>query len=539
MASSKIRLARDHAAETHNVMDYGYTKDNGIVADGTDDSSSVQAALNAVNTAGGGTVFFPSPATYLIGAKLTVGSNTTVEIPSGVTVKLADGVDDKMFENKDTTGGNSFIRFIGHGILEGNKSNQTVGQSSRGIYLVNCSDSGVGPLTVQNFEDHGIHYSLDGTQENNWVYHTILKSNGVNASSVGGSGFASTSADGLVITGVQSSDNFRTGLRLGGTDITVNGGVLSRNGQGGIVPVAGGSDITINGVICRNNTGDVAADGIRLVGIDRVIINGALCSGNDGSGILVRNGCNNIQINNPICRNNGQNATARAGTTGRDGVTVKNDGTANTNILINNPRCYDDQGSPTQDYGVAIENSSDNITLQGGDLSGNETASLLNSTSGDDVIIKSGIRGLDYDEVDNSVAAHTGTTDETDLKSVTIPANQFGKKNGFRLITTGEISGTAGTKTIRVKIGASFSTITVNLSAGETDDWVIEAEVWNISTTSQRILLRGFQGTTFESNIVGTASEDFTGAIAVRTTGTLGNAGDTITTRTWRIEPIR
>src|SRR5690349_7965951 len=56
-----------------NVVDSAY----GAVADGvTDDGPAIQLAVNAANTAGGGTVFFPK-GTYAIKTEITVYPNIT------------------------------------------------------------------------------------------------------------------------------------------------------------------------------------------------------------------------------------------------------------------------------------------------------------------------------------------------------------------------------------------------------------------------------------------------------------------------------
>src|SRR6185503_16695374 len=57
---------------TLNVLDYGAVADNT-----TDASSSIQAAINAANAAGGGTVFIPA-GTYRVATPLTILSKVTI-----------------------------------------------------------------------------------------------------------------------------------------------------------------------------------------------------------------------------------------------------------------------------------------------------------------------------------------------------------------------------------------------------------------------------------------------------------------------------
>ena len=68
--------------------------DCGAVADGVTDSlPAIQQALNQVQTAGGGVVFFPaSEKPYLVRGTIQVRGSGTVLSGTGATIKLADGV---------------------------------------------------------------------------------------------------------------------------------------------------------------------------------------------------------------------------------------------------------------------------------------------------------------------------------------------------------------------------------------------------------------------------------------------------------------
>lgn len=87
-----------------NVVAYG------AVGDGsTDDATSIQNAINAINSNGGGKVYFPK-GTYIVGTKLTVYSNTTLEGAAygSVTIKAKDNLNDKLLVNNS---GSSYITF--------------------------------------------------------------------------------------------------------------------------------------------------------------------------------------------------------------------------------------------------------------------------------------------------------------------------------------------------------------------------------------------------------------------------------------------
>lgn len=111
--------------ETFNVKFYGATGDGS-----TDDTTAIQAAIDAANTAGGGTVFFPE-GTY-ISTLLTMYSNvhlagvgptaTTIKLKNSTNTALIQGYDFTALSAGDTTGGISDFS-IRDMTLDGNKAN--------------------------------------------------------------------------------------------------------------------------------------------------------------------------------------------------------------------------------------------------------------------------------------------------------------------------------------------------------------------------------------------------------------------------------
>lgn len=97
------------------------------VVDGTLDNVQIQAALDAVNDAGGGVVRLLKH-TFNCGPAITIGNKTTIE-GSGVGVTVVrknNGANSSVFTNKDTTLGNEFIR-VKHLTIDQNGDNQTSG----------------------------------------------------------------------------------------------------------------------------------------------------------------------------------------------------------------------------------------------------------------------------------------------------------------------------------------------------------------------------------------------------------------------------
>lgn len=70
--------------------------------------SAIQQALDF-----GGHVYLGTPGTYLINSTLLIGSNTTIELGIGVTIKLANGSNCNMMRNKDAVNRNKNITITG------------------------------------------------------------------------------------------------------------------------------------------------------------------------------------------------------------------------------------------------------------------------------------------------------------------------------------------------------------------------------------------------------------------------------------------
>lgn len=136
------------------------------------------------------------------------------------------------------------------------------------------------------------------------------------------------------------------------------------------------------------------------------------------------------------------------------------------------------------------------------------------------------IRGLYRD---NSDSALTGTTNETTLKSFSVSANTIGATGGLHIIIAGSISGTAGTKTFRLKFGAT-TIATITQAAGTTSDWYFDVWLYNTATNAQRWFTQRNGNdllTSFFDYL--TSSEDTTQNKTLAVTGQLGAAGDTVT----------
>jgi len=102
------------------------------VCDGTSDEVQIIAAIAALSTAGGSIQF--SEGTYVKGntTSIKVPSNVSLILSAGATITYVTDVGDGaiIFENDDTTDGNTGIAITGDGVLDGNKANQATGTQS-------------------------------------------------------------------------------------------------------------------------------------------------------------------------------------------------------------------------------------------------------------------------------------------------------------------------------------------------------------------------------------------------------------------------
>lgn len=130
---------------------------------------------------------------------------------------------------------------------------------------------------------------------------------------------------------------------------------------------------------------------------------------------------------------------------------------------------------------------------------------------------------------DNSDSVLTGTVAQTNLKLIAIGSGVMGPTGAIHVIAAGTLTGTAGTKTLRINFG-STTVATIVQAAGTTSDWYFDAWCFNVATNLQRWFIQrngnDLLSSTFDYT---TSAEDTSSSRNVAITGQLGNAGDTIT----------
>ena len=140
--------------------------------------------------------------------------------------------------------------------------------------------------------------------------------------------------------------------------------------------------IVANNYVEKCGDAGTTIDGIVLQEADNSIVTGNLVNNCMGCGIRLAGSAVHSTINgiisNNICWNNGQGLSAND--IFRSGIATNASGASLSNIMIVDNRCYDNQGTQTQKYGIRVANGIDCI-VKNNDLRGNLTAGYIASSS--------------------------------------------------------------------------------------------------------------------------------------------------------------
>ena len=172
------------------------------------------------------------------------------------------------------------------------------------------------------------------------------------------------------------------------------------------------------------------------------------------------------------------------------------------------------------------------------------TSSRLLAANGSTVlqeILDSGVysKGLTILGASAVSASHTGSTVETTLATISVPANAMGANGIIRVTAQWSFAGAGGTRTPRIKFGATTYGGPALTSAGLSAR--VQAQWANRNNTSSQVGNEPTQVNWSQNNtaVSTTSAIDTTSAQNITLTGQLSSAGDTITLESYLVELIR
>ena len=313
------------------LADWVSVKDFGAVGDGVaDDTLAIQAALAAH-----GVVVIPSGATCITSGN-TLASYKTLIVDGVLRLKANSPAGTKMLVNSDQVGGNTNIRILGNGTLDGNKANQTGATNAIWHTLVdidNCdyfefavakvtgnyfptatpADKTTGAVYVRNSSYVKVHDSTgtDYGRECFWCQYcddsemynlrgiggtdswSVVQFSGdrcraqnIYANNAGASGASFDVRYSTVSDVVNYANRFQNGINFGHAGVPSDGTVAK-------------NIVSINAAIGSSNSGiQVAAN------TSQFILDGFRVTGSAGAGVKVSDGSDNIRICNGVSTGN-------------------------------------------------------------------------------------------------------------------------------------------------------------------------------------------------------------------------------------------
>jgi hypothetical protein len=498
--------------------------------------ASIQAAQTACEAAGGGVLYFP-PRKYPLMSTVIVGATN----PAAYVQWRGTGPGSSQIEGlslsstqptmvSSVSGVSNFaisdLGFIGNNFPPGTTSNAPpviVFNGGAFIKILNCY------FTL----NQGRTIDFEGVSDG--------EVSGCNFLTVGYAGNTSYTTEAIVVdenVGSKSEDirihhnhfdscNFgviRLGPKALGCDVSHN--YLTNSNATGIYFSAGRVRIAFNSVsIVKTISGITNCAGIQADQASSFCIVGNNVTKSDGDGIAVINGWANAVIIGNNCSDNNQSAD----NVGNSGIHLTSTNAAtNTGLVLLGNNCFDDQNSPTQQYGIRIDSSESPQPATSSAIMGNAT---YNNATDNGIYDPSGITSDDSNTImgntgdigtgtppgvsgwferihtTSPMAASSGT--QVVLQSSVVARGSMREQCGVK-VTAGGSSGLSGGDVYYLGFHPTSSTnigsfTTPNLGSGATGSWMIVAHIMNYkgNTSNQAITATMFFGTAGSGVVVG------------------------------------
>jgi parallel beta-helix repeat protein len=359
--------------------------------------ADIQTQINTAAAAGGGTVALPE-GVYSGNARIELKDNVVIRgagqgatvlrglsgVAGGVITALsADTVVDAVVQDL-TVDANVLAGVNGIQISTGSRvtvSRVTVTNGTIGIWLNGSADCKVIDCLVSSSSTRGIETSSVRTLVRGCNIDTALDT-GITVT-----GATDCRVESTRVAAVGSTGANKHGINIvAGSDRAQVAGcprIAATGGMGVHVDASVGVEITGN--VIDQSSATLEGIGLSATATDARVVGNRVINGKD-NGISVSGARSivtsnvvdgaqfmGIQVNANDCVVNSnviRNAGKSAGVSAWAGVDLNN---AQHCIVIGN-RCFDDQGTPTQKYGIGERGTSDNNTIGGNDLAGNATA---------------------------------------------------------------------------------------------------------------------------------------------------------------------
>jgi uncharacterized protein YbjQ (UPF0145 family) len=155
----------------------------------------------------------------------------------------------------------------------------------------------------------------------------------------------------------------------------------------------------------------------------------------------------------------------------------------------------------------------------------NNTSGFIKDTEGFRVLAASGV-----------LASHTGSTSETALATIAVPAGAMGANGILRVTSLWSYTNSANTKTLRMRLGGLAGTLFMEIAATTTAYYYSQRLIQNRNSQSSQIGQQGGTGTFTTAANATTGTVDTSSAQDLVLTGQLASAGETITLEGYIIE---
>ncbi len=527
---AKALMNLDHA---FNVSDYGATGD-GV----TDDTTAIQAAIDAASTLEVVRVYIPSTTEkYIISAALTIPNNVWL-VSDGAEIELKASSNDNMIENSGT----SNIRVIGlH--LDGNGGNQTAetyyavyfdtvsnckvldctieDTSHTGIILIDCTRIEVSGNRVTTSDLHGIALSdcTTGIVSNNECYsngHSGIHTTGTasyklrilgntcyeNGTTTAHHGIYVSFANDSVVNSNVSYENTGDGILVReSVDISITGNNCYLNGRMGVYfasSVTTATKCAITGNSCRSNVNHGISAGADVgMTIVYVTITGNYVGGSGGRGINLQR-CSNSVVSSNVIENCND-----------EGIRITH--ASNENIASNNVIKDCSQDGSANFSGIGLYETSVRNTIQNNFIKGTNHAYGVAEFSSSDLnymtnnVVLSPVTGTFLIAGANTVvrgnkASVVLTTTFTSADATpTVDSMTFALTNATGVTVTRFDNGVVGQEITLISGGATVydtssasrligSSVDITTAAGDITTWICTVG----GTTSSVWRLKGF-----------------------------------------------